>query len=480
MSLRKAKEYYNNGKAEQAFTQLEQLARSGNTKAMLELSKWYKEGTYVNISIKKAESWCKKALTVGDEGAVRELEFIKQVKEIYRMLEEGDPLGEYLLAKAYEEGEILTKDLAKAVLYYKKAMDADNILAISRLEELKEEGEENAQLLFLELGMKEGSEYYDPTGVYQLCFEILSRNPDHIQALQLLQHESEVSSKEARYYLGLYWFYQEDKLEEKQGLEILTDEADQGREDALQRFVNACERGKIKDDKRMAAYYRRLHELGNLEGTYGLAQCYFKGAGVEPERDTAEALLQFAAEGGHETAAAEIAMQTTQWEVEGKRYFHGKTVPRDYKQAVHFYQLAHDKEALSPEGIRNLAFCIQNGLGADKDLSYAMNLYEQAAEKGDYKAQYFVGNCYRYGFNGYKKSDKQGVLYYQKSAKGGNADALCALGFCLLHGVGTDKDEWAAWECYEKAVEYGSQEAKEALKNRPSMEETCRNGISVL
>ena len=51
-----------------------------------------------------------------------------------------------------------------------------------------------------------------------------------------------------------------------------------------------------------------------------------------------------------------------------------------------------------------------------------MKWYRKAAEQGDAKAQYNLGNCYYFG-NGVTENEQEAVKWYRKAAEQGDAKA---------------------------------------------------------
>ena len=84
----------------------------------------------------------------------------------------------------------------------------------------------------------------------------------------------------------------------------------------------------------------------------------------------------------------------------------------------------------------------------------AVESYRKAAEQGDAKAQYNLGNCYMSGIGVVKKYEL-GVEWFRKAAEQGFAEAQCDLGTCYESGCGVAKDTELAVECYRKAAEKG-------------------------
>ena len=78
----------------------------------------------------------------------------------------------------------------------------------------------------------------------------------------------------------------------------------------------------------------------------------------------------------------------------------------------------------------------------------------KAAEQGNVKAQFDLGQIYFYGRN-VEQNDKLAFEWFRKSAIQGHAAAQNQLGWLYLNGRGVDKDETIAFEWHRKAALLG-------------------------
>ena len=88
--------------------------------------------------------------------------------------------------------------------------------------------------------------------------------------------------------------------------------------------------------------------------------------------------------------------------------------------------------------------------------------YRKAAEQGDAKAQFNLGDCYYFG-KGIKKDYNEAVQWFRKAAEQGHASAQFILGHCYDAGDGVSKDTAKAIEWYKKAAAQGQEDAKKEL-----------------
>lgn len=107
---------------------------------------------------------------------------------------------------------------------------------------------------------------------------------------------------------------------------------------------------------------------------------------------------------------------------------------------------------------------LQEGINAYRYGNFALALKElkPLAEKGDAKAQWYLGNMYSDG-NGVPQSHKKAASLYRKSAEQGNAAAQYSFGVMCERGIGVPKSAKQAASWYHKAAELGYAEAQYVL-----------------
>jgi TPR repeat protein len=104
----------------------------------------------------------------------------------------------------------------------------------------------------------------------------------------------------------------------------------------------------------------------------------------------------------------------------------------------------------------------REGKGAPKDETEAGKWYRKAAEQGDAAAQFNLGFAYHEG-HGVAKDEAEAVKWLRKAAEQGFAKAQNNLGFVYHHGEGVPKDDMEAVKWYTKAAEQGNAAAQNAL-----------------
>jgi len=94
-----------------------------------------------------------------------------------------------------------------------------------------------------------------------------------------------------------------------------------------------------------------------------------------------------------------------------------------------------------------------------KDVATALNLFQQAAEQGDERAQVGLGNLYKDG--GVLKQDYAKAAYwYALAANQGNAGAMLFLASLLIQGKGVPQDEVQAASLFKIAAAEGLVDAQ--------------------
>lgn len=90
--------------------------------------------------------------------------------------------------------------------------------------------------------------------------------------------------------------------------------------------------------------------------------------------------------------------------------------------------------------------------------------FRKAAEQGDARAQFQIGNMYFRGWGGLPGNDKQAVIWIRKAAEQGNADGQFQLGeFYEYSKGGLAKNMVQAVALYREAAEQGQPDAECAL-----------------
>jgi predicted Zn-dependent protease len=120
-------------------------------------------------------------------------------------------------------------------------------------------------------------------------------------------------------------------------------------------------------------------------------------------------------------------------------------------------------ESVVPSGSSNvqLAMSFEDGVNAygQKDYTKAMSIFRGLADKGNGRAQTYLGLMYQLGL-GVAKDDTEAVKWYRKAADQNFATAQFNLGYMYSNGRGFVKDDVEAVKWYRKAADRGHSAAQ--------------------
>lgn len=180
---------------------------------------------------------------------------------------------------------------------------------------------------------------------------------------------------------------------------------------------------------------------------------FAKGLAAYRARDFATAHREFreSAEAGEAPAMLSLAFL----------YLHGEGVAVNYKEAVHWLELAAEK-GLAPAQ-HSLALAYYEGRGVPRNTAVAANYFESAALQGLADAQYNLGVLYARG-DGVARDWVRARFWHEKAAAQGVTDSELALGAMYANGQGVARDYAEAARWFGKAASQGNAKARRALE----------------
>lgn len=140
---------------------------------------------------------------------------------------------------------------------------------------------------------------------------------------------------------------------------------------------------------------------------------------------------------------------------------HGMGVERNDVEAVRLYRQAAEQGYIYAQN--NLAVAYDRGEGTEKNPAEAFRWFQRSAEGGDLLAQLNLGRLYEAG-RGTAQDMTQATRWYLAAAGKGLATAQFKSAVALEYGKGVAKDLPQAIEWYRKAAEQGVEPARDALK----------------
>ncbi len=194
-------------------------------------------------------------------------------------------------------------------------------------------------------------------------------------------------------------------------------------------------------------------EKGSVLALTHLGDCYYEGkAGFAADISKAYSYFERAAK-----ANGILAMYYTAY-----GYRHGECLPEDLELA-YMYALKAKENGL-PRAYRLLAFMYADGKYVDKDLKKAIDLFDEAINRGDYLSYCFLGALY----GDMNQPEKKVELYKKavKLAESGEIDSgapFYRLAGLYDNGDGVEQNFEKAVKYYLKAVEKNHRAAQKLL-----------------
>lgn len=170
--------------------------------------------------------------------------------------------------------------------------------------------------------------------------------------------------------------------------------------------------GQAVDLARAYRLYLAAAEQGDVDSQFVVGGMLYLGVGVDKDRRSGFKWLLQAAEQGK--------VSPESLNIIGAMYLRGELVPLNYLEAKKWLTLAADQGNISAQN--DLAYLLFNGLGGERDLKKALELYEKAALQGDLLAQANTGLMYATG-QGTDRDKARGYAWYSLAASRGSAFA---------------------------------------------------------
>jgi TPR repeat protein len=211
---------------------------------------------------------------------------------------------------------------------------------------------------------------------------------------------------------------------------------------------------------------------GHAESGYRTGLCYEFGWGCRKDPAKAVQFLRAAASKRHPGAMTRL----------GKACLSGDLGEKRYREGIKWLKLATESaDAQYNAAPYQLGCLYETGYGDDifQDLTYAAELFTQAADLGHPEANFRMGDSYEHGKLGCPKDPGLSVHFYTGAAERGHAAAM--MGLCAWYMVGAppilEKDEEEAYEWARRSAELGFVKAEYAVGYFTEMGIGCRRDI---
>ncbi|KAG0233310.1 hypothetical protein BGW42_007508 [Actinomortierella wolfii] len=218
-----------------------------------------------------------------------------------------------------------------------------------------------------------------------------------------------------------------------------------------------------KDDKMAFSWYLRAAKNGHLEAMRQVGEMYSKGRGTEQDEEEAARWNRLADE--REVPVLRDDIKTPHNDKALKKgdsntfSWLRSTLQKGYLAAKSNYQIRQAAEGGDPKAQFNLGEMYRVGKGVEQSDTEAVEWYTMAANQGYPYAQFSLGMMYGLG-RGVKQSDNEAVDWYTKAANQGYPYAQFTLGMLHEHGRGVKQSDTEAVRWYTKAAKQGDPEAQ--------------------
>jgi TPR repeat protein len=301
-------------------------------------------------------------------------------REALRKAQGGSAEAQCQVGQFYAEGPGVSRDLAEAVKWYRRAADQGNVAAQNQL----------GICLYRGKGVE-----YDPT-----------------EAVKWFRKAADQGNAEAELYLGAACMSGHGvPFDYGQGMMWFEKAAKDGDTNAQGLVLGM-------------AYFRAAEEGDSAEARKDLEKCAhggnptaqtFMGIVFLESKDETAAASWFERAAEQQNAVAESLLATA--------YFNGRGVSESPRKAVFWARKAAEEGNADAQEL--LANCYQDGTGVRRNAAEAVNWFRQSAQRGNYDAQFELGEAYRDG-DGVKKDCLQAYRWFDAAALQGNTNAIAA------------------------------------------------------
>ena len=411
---------------QQAVEWYRKAAAKDNAEAEVRLGECYVQGHGVEVDYQQAVGWYQKAAVQDNaEAAVRlgdcyangigiQVDYRKAAAWYRKAAEQGNAEADFRLGQCYANGNGVQQDYTKAVEYYRKAAEQGSAEAQFQLCNCYANGNGVQQdykkaIEWLEKAVKQG---------YAGAIKYLT----HLENAKFYSEISGLSPEEL-YQKGLSYIYGDGVPKNIQmALVYIEISAEQGNAEAQNRLGEWYERK--QNYKKAMEFYSLAAKQGQINAMYQLGLAYHLGRGVVHDDIMAINWLEKAASQGH--AAAKIRLKKAKsnlqnmicqecqriekaaekWNVESKACV----------EKVQNDRFDIETTELSPEELYRKGLAYKYGDGVSKNLQKSVVYIEKAAEQGHAEAQFLLGKCYASG-QGVSHLDYQKAIQWLEKAK---------------------------------------------------------------
>ena len=337
---------------------------------------------------------------------------------------QNDAGGQYWLARSYEYGKGIDKDLKKANEWYARSAENGYIPAIYR----------------------------------QGRFYIGTDTPDKNVPLGIkyLLQAAAKNMPEAYYDLGkMYYFGKLVKADLPKAAGYFRSGMQLGHADSRNFYASMLENGDgvPQNEKEAFTLYEKSAREGNAYAQYKMGRAYVYGAnGIDKNPAKGIVLLENSAKQNEVRAMAEL----------GNLYWYGNGITPDPEKAIDWLTKAGRKNNVKAQTMLGYIYAFADRKkGISSDYQKAFYWFEKATEQGDPAGKAGLGGLYFFG-NGIPKNEKEGIRLLTEVAGQNHAFAMEILGNFYMEK--NDKKEAEKW--YRRAAATGDKTVIESMKKK--------------
>lgn len=357
------------------------------------------------------------------------------------------------LGGCYLYGHGVPQDKEKAVELFKKGSELDSEVAECRLGVCFELGEgcekdEDAALACYEISAKKGN----AIALYRLalCYENgIGTEQSFAQAFRYYNLSADAGYAEAMYKSAMMSKNGKGTKKDPFAAYRMLSLAAKAEFSQAEYELGNCHFegiGTVKNREAAFQRYMRAYEFDNknANAAFKLGLCTLKGLGT-PQNE-ADAFTWFC-------RGAELGSSSAAY-MKGECFFFGIGITQEQAVAAMCYEksisLSDDPFEAIPATLA-LAQSLEYGYGVPKDLSRAIKLYRQAAEKGNAEALYHLGLAIMTGTGDY--NDQSPRTFILRSARMEYIPAMLTMGIFADEGRGIPKNTGDAEKWYGRVVD---------------------------
>jgi len=185
-------------------------------------------------------------------------------------------------------------------------------------------------------------------------------------------------------------------------------------------------------------------KIGLSQAEYSIGVMYLSGDGVAKDERLGLEWIEKSANQNDSDACYELAVIY-------------RFRPSFVNESAAFYWFTKAAKQNHPAALCHLGLMYDKGIGVQRDVLKAIELYKQASDLGIVYAQTNLSEIYYIGDDGVKRDVREALIWFKKAADLGDTQSQYKIGSIYFLGDdGVDKDVNQALEWFQKAANLGS------------------------